>query len=136
MTVEELNARSPAFLPGLIGLEIMELGDRVVRSRLHLRQELMATNGFLAATSIVGLADTSCGYGSLAVLPAGATGWATIELKVNLMGTARQGTVTCEARLLHGGRSTQVWDATVWDAAGRAIAAFRCTQMILYKGAG
>jgi hypothetical protein len=29
MTVEELNARSPGFLPGLIGLEIVELGDRV-----------------------------------------------------------------------------------------------------------
>ena len=37
-----------------------------------------------------------------------------------------------QARLVHGGRQTQVWDATVTDeAGGKTIALFRCTQMIL-----
>jgi uncharacterized protein (TIGR00369 family) len=132
VTIEELNARSPGYLPGLVGLEIVELGEGRLRCRLELRQELMATNGFLAAGSVVTLADTSCGYGTLAHLPEGATGWTTIELKTNLIGTARAGTVECEATLVHGGRSTQVWDARVHDASGRTIALFRCTQMLLY----
>lgn len=132
MTIDELNARSPGYLPGLIGLEIVELGEGRVRSRLALRQDVMATNGFLAAGSVVTLADTSCGYGTLAHLPESSTGWTTIELKVNLIGTARSGTVECEATLVHGGRSTQVWDARVSDAAGKLIALFRCTQMLLY----
>ena len=59
VTIEELNARSAGYLPGLIGLEIVEVGKGRVRSRLALRQELMATNGFLAAGSVVTLADTS-----------------------------------------------------------------------------
>jgi len=133
ITVDELNARSPGFLPGLIGLEIVELGKGLVRSRLVLRQELMATNGFLAAGSVVTLADTSCGYGTLAHLPETSTGWTTIELKVNLIGTTRAGTVECEATLVHGGRSTQVWDARVIEPGGRTIALFRCTQMLLYR---
>jgi len=132
VTIDELNARSPGYLPGLIGLEIVELGEGRVRSRLALRQDVMATNGFLAAGSVVTLADTSCGYGTLAHLPESSTGWTTIELKVNLIGTARSGTVECEATLVHGGRSTQVWDARVSDAAGKLIALFRCTQMLLY----
>ena len=34
---------------------------------------------------------------------------------------------------MHGGRTTQVWDATVTDeATARVIALFRCTQMLLY----
>jgi 1,4-dihydroxy-2-naphthoyl-CoA hydrolase len=39
----------------------------------------------------------------------------------------------CDARLVHGGKSTQVWDAEVRDeATNRVITLFRCTQMILY----
>jgi acyl-coenzyme A thioesterase PaaI-like protein len=33
--------------------------------------------------------------------------------------------------MLHGGRSTQVWDATVSRSDGRPIAHFRCTQYLL-----
>jgi uncharacterized protein (TIGR00369 family) len=132
ITVEALNARSPGRLPGLIGLEIVELGERRLRSKLELRADLMATNGFLAAGTVVTLADTSCGYGTLANLPETSTGWTTIELKTNLIGTARAGTIFCEATLVHGGRSTQVWDARVYDAEDRTIALFRCTQLLLY----
>ena len=35
--------------------------------------------------------------------------------------------------LLHGGRTTQVWDAKITNEdSGKLLAAFRCTQMILY----
>ncbi|CAN5887036.1 hypothetical protein BH11PSE1_BH11PSE1_12030 [soil metagenome] len=38
--------------------------------------------------------------------------------------------------MLHGGRTTQVWDATLTDGAtGKLMAAFRCTQIILYPRA-
>lgn len=41
--------------------------------------------------------------------------------------------VTCEARLVHGGRQTQVWDAEVTNqTSGKTMALFRCTQMALY----
>ncbi len=34
--------------------------------------------------------------------------------------------------MLHGGRTTQVWDATVRrESDGRTIALFRCTQYLL-----
>jgi acyl-coenzyme A thioesterase PaaI-like protein len=37
------------------------------------------------------------------------------------------------ASLLHGGRMTQVWDAEITNAGtGKLMAAFRCTQIILY----
>ena len=97
----------------------------------------MAPNGFLHAASVIALADTSCGYGAATSLPAGATGFTTIELKSNFMGTATAGDVlTCRASLIHGGRTTQVWDAEVADEGGRTLALFRCTQMVLYPKAG
>jgi uncharacterized protein (TIGR00369 family) len=64
-------------------------------------------------------------------LPDGALGFTTIELKTNFLRTATAGTIACEARLAHGGRTTQIWDATVTDPDGRPMALFRCTQLLL-----
>ncbi len=129
--LDELNRRSEGALPGLIGLEIVGAEEGSISSRLVLREELLAPNGYLHAATVVALADTSCGYGTFVSLPDGATGFTTIELKSNFLGTAREGIVECEARLAHGGRTTQVWDATV-TGGGKTIALFRCTQMVLY----
>jgi uncharacterized protein (TIGR00369 family) len=105
-----------------------------VRSRLTVRPELTAPNGYLHAATVVALADSSCGYGTVASLPDGASGFTTIELKSNFLGTVLEGGVACEATLVHGGRTTQVWDARVTDeATGHAIAFFRCTQILLYS---
>ncbi len=134
MTIlEELNERGSGTLPGLIGLEIMEAGSGRISGRLDLRAELMAPNGYLHAATVIALADTSCGYGTFVNLPEGAEGFTTIELKCNFVGTKRDGAIACEAKLVHGGRTTQVWDATVSDEeGGKPIALFRCSQMILY----
>ncbi len=131
--LDGLNERGVGTLPGLIGLEITQAEGGSLASRLELRDELMAPNGYLHAATVVALADTSCGYGTFVNLPEGAEGFTTIELKSNFLGTKREGAIRCEATLAHGGRTTQVWDATVADEeSGKPIALFRCTQMILY----
>lgn len=133
VTIELLNERSKGRLPGLIGLEVTKVLPGKLKSVLRIRDELLAPNGYLHAASVVALADTSCGYGSVANLPPGATGFTTIELKSNFIGTARSGSITCEATLVHGGKGTQVWDAVVTsEETGKTICLFRCTQMILY----
>jgi len=119
-------------LPGLIGIDVEEIETGRVRMRLRLRDELLAPNGYLHAGTVVALADSSCGYGCIASLPEGATGFTTIELKTNFLGTALEGTLSCESTLIHGGRTTQVWDATVTDETGKKLALFRCTQLLLY----
>ena len=131
--LDELNERGIGTLPGLIGLEIVRAEEGRLSSRLDLRDELMAPNGYLHAATVIALADTSCGYGTFVNLPEGAQSFTTIELKSNFVGTKREGAIACEAELVHGGRTTQVWDATVTDEEdGKLIALFRCTQMILY----
>jgi len=132
-TVEEFNRIGQGRLPGLIGLEVLAVSADRVSARLPVRADLLAPNGYLHAASVIALADTACGYGSIAALPEGATGFTTVELKSNFLGTAREGAIACEAALAHGGRTTQVWDARVTDETnGRTIALFRCTQLLLY----
>ena len=130
--LDEWNEAGREYLPGLLGIEFTVVSNEVMRSRMQVRRPLLAWNGFLHGGSVVALADSTCGYGTVASLPDDAVGFTTIELKSNFLGTAREGYVICEARPLHRGRTTQVWDAEVSvEGADRPIAHFRCTQLIL-----
>ena len=130
--LREWNDAGKEYLPGLLGIEFTLIDDDEVRARMAVRKSLLAWNGFLHAASVVALADTACGYGTVNSLPAGAIGFTTLELKSNFLGTAREGDIVCVARSVHKGRSTQVWDANVDIEGGeKTIARFRCTQLIL-----
>ena len=132
-TLDEWNARGAEYLPGHLQMTFEEVAPERVRARMAVRKPILSWNGFLHAGSVVSLADTCCGYGTLAAVPDGADGFTTLDLTSNFLGTALDGAVTCEAVPLHQGRSTQVWDARVANAeTGRTIAQFRCTQMILW----
>ena len=133
ITPEVLNERGVGHLPGLVGLTVLRVAPEGLESRLPVRQDLMAPNGFLHAASVIALADTSCGYACVANLPQGASGFTTLELKSNFLGTTREGAIRCRATPAHLGRTTQVWDAVVTNEAdGKTIALFRCTQMVLW----
>ena len=132
-TADELNALLPGTLPGLLGLVITAHEPGRLDASLYVRPELLAPNGYLHAASVVALADTACGLATRALLPAGSTGFTTIELKTNFLGTVRDGRIAAVATNVHAGRTTQVWDAVVSDAgSGKTIALFRCTQSVLW----
>lgn len=121
------------FLPGHLGIVVTKLDKESLCAEVAVQKHLLAPNGYLHAGTVVTLADTACGYACMANLPEGASSFTTIELKSNFMGTGREGTVECEAKPVHLGRTTQVWDAIVRHReTGKLIAMFRCTQMILW----
>ena len=130
---ESFNLLGQTYLPGLLGIIVIEVGKNFLKAELSVQQSHLAPNGYLHAGSVVALADTACGYACIANLPEGASSFTTIELKINFVGTAREGVIECEARAVHTGRNTQVWDALVRHRDnGKLIATFRCTQMILW----
>ena len=131
------NAIGRGTLPELMGMNVVAVGEGRLVLEMAVRADLMAPNGFLHGGSVVSLADTATGYATVAHLPEGAESFTTLELKMNFLGTARQGRVRAEASAVHLGRTTQVWDATCHaNGSDRAIAHFRCTQMILYARPG
>lgn len=130
----------PRFHPekgGLVphmGITLIDEGEGWLEAQMviaphHLRSGANA----LHAASMIALADSVCGFAAGNVLPEGAKGYTTIELKSNFLGTASEGTLIGRADAEHLGRTTQVWTSTVTHKeTGRKCALFRCTQMILY----
>lgn len=133
ISLATLNQRSGDNLPGLLGVELTDLAAHEVRSRMQLKSIHFAPNTYLHAASVIALADTTCGYATVAHLPPGAQSFTTIELKSNFLGTTRGTVIHCIAKAQHLGKNTQVWDAEVLDPdTGKKIALFRCSQMVLW----
>jgi 1,4-dihydroxy-2-naphthoyl-CoA hydrolase len=132
-TAREHNRLKENSWVGELGIEVVSAEPGTVVGRIQVRPAFLAPNGFIHAAVLLSFADSLCGSGTVEALPQGATGHTTIELKANLLGTVRKGIVECRATLVHGGRTTQVWDATVIaKEGGKTIALFRCTQLVLY----
>jgi len=129
--LEEMKQAARGTLTDHLGFELLAAAEGSVSAAFEVKPHHLAPNGYLHAASIIMLADSCCGFGCMLHLPEGAQSFTTIEIKSNHLGTARDGRVECEAKPVHQGRTTQVWDATV-TAAGKTIALFRCTQMILW----
>ena len=130
--LREWNSVGEDYLPGLLGIEFTQVDEDEIRARMAVRKALLAWNGFLHAGSVITLADSACGYGTVNSLPEDAVGFTTLELKSNFLGTAKDGFIECVARAVHKGRTTQVWDAEVnIEGVDKTIARFRCTQLIL-----
>ena len=98
-TADELNALLPGTLPGLLGIVIDTHEPGRLTSHLDVRPDLLAPNGYLHAGTVVTLADTSCGLPTRALLPEGSSGFTTLELKSNHLGTAREGRIAARLHL-------------------------------------
>ncbi len=132
VTLDWLKKRAEGYLPGYMGVEPVDVGEGFLVARLEIQKHHTAPNGFLHAATVISLADTTCGYATVAHLPEHGKNFTTIELKSNHLGTATEGAIRATATARHLGGSTHVWDAeVVRESDGKPIALFRCTQMIL-----
>lgn len=130
-TADALTSITEGRLPGMLGFQVTRVAETEIEASMEIGPHHLAPNGYLHAATVVAIADTACGMGCRLTLPDGAVGFTTVEQKTSHLGTARDGAIRTVAQLVHGGRRTQVWDATVF-AGDRKIALFRCTQLILH----
>lgn len=117
----------------LLGIEIDGEGDQTV-GRLTVTHALIAGTGYLWAPVVLTIADALCAFGVSRHRPEGATSFTTLEAKANFLSSAKEDHVVVgTAAPVHLGSTTQVWDATVTnETTDRLMAAYRCTQLLLY----
>jgi uncharacterized protein (TIGR00369 family) len=133
--VEQARSSTEFFaplVPGQLGCVFDHAAPDLVVGHIDVVDSLIAGTGFLFAPAVIALADTCAAIGCGITIPEGAS-FTTIELKSNFLSSARVGErVVARCTPRHLGRQTQVWDAEITnESAGRTMALFRCTQMVL-----
>ena len=126
-----LQERLQPLFPGLMGLQLTEVGpDRVVAT-MRVRPDLCTTGGLLHGGAHMAFADTLGAVGTFVNLPEG-KGTTTVESSTKFIGSAQVGsTVTGESTPLHKGRTTMVWQTNIRNEAGKLCAVVTQTQLVL-----
>jgi len=110
-----------------IGLEILGEQDGVIRARVPVREGLKQPAGLVHGGVYASIAESLASMGTaLAVLDEGRVAMG-LSNQTSFLRPITEGTVHAEARVLHRGRTTWVWDVVCSDDAGRPCALTRMT---------
>jgi 1,4-dihydroxy-2-naphthoyl-CoA hydrolase len=113
-----------------LGIEFVEVTpDRVV-ARLKVSDKLMTAGGTIHGGTLMAFADSIGAAGTVANLVEGQR-TATLESKTNFIAGCREGTVQAEAKPIHKGKRTHVWETRITDESGKLLSITTQTQMIL-----
>ena len=117
-------------LASLLGMELVDVGDDVVRVRLPFRAEVTTIGDLVHGGAIAALVDVSATAAAwtkaeLARSPRGTT----IGFSLNFLSGAIATDLVATARIIQRGRSVQVCDVDVRNGAGDAVA----RAMVTYK---
>lgn len=128
--LREVAERQPPFALAL-GLRLVSHSlDRVV-AEMDVVPELTNRNGMLHGGAVMAFADNLGGTSASLHLPPGAA-TTTVESKTNFFRAVKVGTtVRGECVPLHVGRTTSVWQTSVYDDGGRLAAMVTQTQLVL-----
>ena len=133
-TLDALNARSAGTLMQALGIEFTELGPGYLRATMPVDARTHQPYGLLHGGASVALAET---LGSSAgALMAGDNAVVGLEINANHLRSVRSGLVTGTARPIHIGRSTQVWEIRIEDAAAKPVCISRITLAVLPQPPG
>ncbi|MGZ5179390.1 MAG: hotdog fold thioesterase [Ramlibacter sp.] len=113
-----------------LGIEFLEVGDDFIRARVPVDARTRQPYGLLHGGVSVVLAETLGSCGAAYSCPPGhrAVG---LDINANHLRGATEGWVTGTTRPVHIGRTTQVWQIDLHDAAGRPTCVSRITMAIL-----
>jgi 1,4-dihydroxy-2-naphthoyl-CoA hydrolase len=130
INVELSRERLAGTFPGNLGIELTELGDRIVRGRMLVDERHLHPQRYVHGGAWVAFADTVAAWGTMRHLPEG-RGFTTVELKINVLASAGEGDeLTAIGEPLHIGSRTHVWEVRVFRGE-RLAANFVCTQIVL-----
>jgi 1,4-dihydroxy-2-naphthoyl-CoA hydrolase len=117
--------------PGLMGVRLIEIAPERVVAEMAVRPDLCTAGGILHGGAYMAFADTLGAVGTVLNLAPGRQ-TTTTDSSTKFIAGARVGsTVRGESEALHRGRTTQVWQTSVFNAEGKLCAVVTQTQLVL-----
>ena len=130
ISVEHLTAIHVDTAVAALGIEFLEVGDDFIKARVPVDNRTKQPYGLLHGGVSVVLAETldSCGAASAAPEGYRCVG---LDINANHLKGATSGWVTGITRPVHIGRTTQVWQIELTNAAGELTCVSRITMAVL-----
>lgn len=131
--LERLNRSSHGTLMETLGIEYVDVGEEHLSARMPVSAKVHQPMGILHGGATAALAESVGSAASALLLNLNTHYPVGLELSINHLRAMKSGHVVGCARLIHGGRSTHLWDIRITDEDGQLIAVSRLTMMILTR---
>ncbi|MCC2546743.1 hotdog fold thioesterase [Hymenobacter sp. BT175] len=133
----QLNAWCRNTLGEHLGMEITEVGDRLLKGRMPVDHRTHQPMGLLHGGASVALAETLGSIGAMLQVDAQKQACVGLEINANHIKGVRSGYVVGEARAVHVGRTTQVWEIRITHEETDALVCIsRITMAVIDLPAG
>jgi len=114
----------------LYGLEIVAADESMVRGEVEVRDELRQPAGLVHGGVYASIAESLASLGTLCQVVADGKVAMGLANQTSFMRPITTGTIHAEARVLHRGRTTWVWDVHISDDDGRLCVVTRMTVAV------
>jgi uncharacterized protein (TIGR00369 family) len=131
ITIEALNKRCENTLSHYIGIEFTELTDNSLKATMPVDNRTIQPLGVVNGGAYCTLAET---VGSMAAnLCLDRTKYVALGLDINAnhIRSARKGLIHAEAKPIHIGKTTQVWEIKMNEDSGKLCSISRLTMAVI-----
>jgi 1,4-dihydroxy-2-naphthoyl-CoA hydrolase len=129
-----LSEAAPAYavpfeqtLDGVLGFEVVEIGDETARARLPVSDKVRQPFGLLHGGAYAALAESLASAATFQAVANGGNIAVGSSNNTSFFRPVTEGVVNAEGRARHRGRSQWVWDVDFTDEHGRLTATSRVT---------
>ncbi len=129
--LDRLNAMSANTMMEVLGIRFTAYGDDWLRGSMPVDHRTHQPFGLLHGGASVVLAETLGSSAALLTLDPTQELAVGLDINANHIRGVRSGTVTGTARMLHLGRSTQVWEIRIENEAGALVCVSRITMAVV-----
>jgi uncharacterized protein (TIGR00369 family) len=133
LSVNDLNRLSKGTLMESLGIEYLAAEEGLVKARMPVDHRTLQPFKILHGGAYCSLAETAGSTGSYLMVDAEKFQVRGSTLIANHVGAAVKGYVYAEARIVHKGRTTHLWNIDITDEDGRLLSTCRLTNFIIPK---
>jgi 1,4-dihydroxy-2-naphthoyl-CoA hydrolase len=130
-SLDRLNGWSTNTMMESMGIRFTEVGDDWVRGTMPVDHRTHQPYGLLHGGASVVLAETLGSTAAMLTLDPAQEAAVGLDINANHIRGVRSGTVTGTARVVHLGRSTQVWEIRIETEAGELVCISRITMAVI-----
>ncbi len=113
-----------------LGMEVETQKEGYVVMSMPVTDRVKQPFGYLHGGANLALGETACSIGAALMIDTSQYIPLGLEMNANHIASTTEGTVYATAKVLHAGKTTQVWNIDITDDTGRLISVMRGTVAI------
>lgn len=132
-TLEQVIFMEKGSMSEHIGMEFTKIGEDYIQGRLKVTEKVRQPFGLLHGGASVALAESLGSIGANLIIDPSKFHCVGLDINANHLRGVREGYVYGEARPLHIGKTTQVWEIKLTDDTGKLVCISRLTMAVIAR---